>query len=385
MCGTTTARGRNGGTWWERRLKRSPRPRRANTLELRAKSRAERIALLFCVRPRFPGFAVPCSPIHGAIFLLPCSLITGEFLTMRKFQMACLCTFLFVVATAVRARSSQSPAANSAGCETVGFLAAHLGGAAEKFNIILPHDYAATGRRFPALYLLHGFSGHYSDWCRNTRIVDYAKPYEEIIVMPEGENSWYVNSATDPKMQWEDYIIEDLIPYVDAHYRTIASRQGRAIAGLSMGGYGAMFLGLKHHEMFAAVASLSGVVASANMARWDKPVTKNKQTIKENPGVQRTLLDDFGPVKNPARKDEDPFLLIRKLTPENCPQLYLAIGWGDSLLGENREFVALLAQLKMPYRYAEVPGKHEWRVWDEQVQRVLALQAPVIGAQLRRN
>src|SRR5487761_1799519 len=261
MCGTTTARGRNGGTWWERRLKRSPRPRRANTLELRAKSRAERIALLFCVRPRFPGFAVPCSPIHGAIFLLPCSLITGEFLTMRKFQMACLCTFLFVVATAVRARPPQTPAANYAGCEMAGFQAAHLDGTAVKFNIILPHDYAATGRRFPVLYLLHGFSGHYSDWCRNTRIVDYVKPYEEIIVMPEGENSWYVNNATNPKMQWEDYIIEDLIPYVDAHYRTITSRQGRAIAGLSMGGYGAMFLGLKYHEMFAAVASLSGVLA----------------------------------------------------------------------------------------------------------------------------
>ena len=137
--------------------------------------------------------------------------------------------------------------------------------------------------------------------------------------------------------------------------------------------------------MFAAVASLSGVVGSADMRRWDKPLTKNKQTIKENPGVRRTLLTDFGPVKNPARKDEDPFLLIRKLTPENCPQLYLAIGWGDSLLGENREFVALLAQLKMPYRYAEVPGKHEWRVWNEQIQRVLALQAPVIGAQRQRN
>ena len=299
--------------------------------------------------------------------------------------MACLCLFLFVCATAVRARATQTPAANSAGCETVGFQAAHLGGSAEKFNIILPHNYAATGRRFPALYLLHGFSGHYSDWCRNARIADYAKPYEEIIVMPEGENSWYVNSATDPKMQWEDYIIKDLIPYVDAHYRTIASRQGRAIAGLSMGGYGAMFLGLKHHEMFAAVASLSGVVASANLSRWDKLAQKAIAKDKSYAGIKKALSDDFGPRNNPARSGEDPFLLIRTLAPEDCPQLFLAIGWGDNLLGENREFVALLAQLKMPYRYAEVPGKHEWPVWDEEVQRVLALQAPVIGAQPQPN
>lgn len=304
---------------------------------------------------------------------------------MRKFRIGRICGLLFVCAVAAQARTLKTPAANSAGCETLEFQAAHLDGTAVKFSIILPGDYTGGDRRFPVLYLLHGYGGHYSDWCEKTHIVDYAKPYEEIIVMPEGENGWYVNNYTNPKMQWENYIIEDLIPYVDAHYRTVASRDGRAIAGLSMGGYGAMFLGLKHHEMFSAVASLSGVVGSADMKRWDKPLTKSKQTKNENPGVQRTILEDFGPVRNPARKDEDPFLLIRKLTRESCPQLYLAIGWGDSLLGENREFVALLAQLKMPYRYAEVPGKHEWRVWDEQVQRVLALQAPVIGAQTQRN
>lgn len=304
---------------------------------------------------------------------------------MRKFRTACLCVLPFLCATAAQVRTTQTPAANSAGCEAVGFQAAHLDDTAVKFNVILPHDYAASGRRFPVLYLLHGFSGHYSDWCRNTRIVDYAKPYEEIIVMPEGENSWYVNNATNPKMRWEDYFIEDLIPYVDAHYRTIASRQGRAIAGLSMGGYGAMFLGLKHHEMFAAVASLSGVVASADLARWDKAAKKGIDKEKNYAGIKRALSDDLGPRNNPARSSEDPFLLIRTLTPENCPQLYLAIGWGDSLLSENREFAGLLAQLKMPYRYAEVPGKHEWPVWDEQVQRVLALQAPVIGAQPQPN
>jgi len=312
--------------------------------------------------------------------LYECKMLV-KFLTMSGCRTACMCFFLLLCAKAAQPRTVQTAAANSAGCEAVQFQAEHLNGTEVKFNIIVPSDYTSSDKRFPVLYLLHGYTGHYSDWCEKTGIVDYAKSYEEIIVMPEGENGWYVNNYTNPKMQWEDYIIEDLIPYVDAHYRTIASRGGRAIAGLSMGGYGAMFLGLKHHEMFAAVASLSGVVASANMARWDKPVTKNKQTIKENPSVRKAISDDFGPARNPARKDEDPFLLIRKLAPENCPQLYLAIGWGDNLLSENREFVALLAKLKMPYRYAEVPGKHEWLVWNEEIQRVLALQAPVIGAQ----
>lgn len=281
-------------------------------------------------------------------------------------------------------RSLQTPTASAAGCTTADFHAAHLEGKDMHFNVLLPRDYSAdTSRRFPVLYLLHGFDGDYTDWCKQTKLIDYAKPYEEIIIMPDGDNSWYVNSYSDPKLQWENYIVDDLVSYVDSHFRTIASRQGRAIAGLSMGGYGALFLGLKHHDMFAAVASLSGVVAAANIRRWSGArVTKeiNRSHDKFLVDVRNTMRADFGPEDNPGRANEDPFLLIRKLAPADCPQLYLAIGWDDSLLYENREFVALLTTLKMPYRYAEVPGKHEWKVWDEQIQRVLALQAPVISA-----
>lgn len=305
---------------------------------------------------------------------------------MRQLRIVCLGMALLGVPGLARGKSATARAsvANSGGCTTVDFNAAHLEGKEMKFNVILPVDYAKDAeRRFPVLYLLHGFYGNYADWCTNTRLADYARPYEEIIIMPDGDNSWYVNSYSDPKQQWENYIIDDLIGYVDSHYRTSASLQGRAIAGLSMGGYGALFLGLKHHEMFRAVASLSGVVAAANLERWDVE-SQNQMNGSHSQFFQdvgKTLAADFGPADSPARKDEDPFLLIRTLPPENCPQLYLAIGWGDSLLAENREFVALLSELKMPYRYAEGPGKHEWKVWDEQIQRVLALEAPVIGAQ----
>lgn len=305
---------------------------------------------------------------------------------MGKRRILCLLAVFIAVPALAHANSGalQAPAESSGGCITADFHAAHLQDKDMKFNVLLPRDYAADSeRRFPVLYLLHGFSGDYTDWCKATKLIEYAKPYEEIIVMPDGDNSWYVNSYSDPKMQWENYIVADLVSYVDAHYRTIASRQGRAIAGLSMGGYGALFLGLKHHDMFAAVASLSGVVAAANLQRWDVQL-RNSNIHSHSQffiDVRKTMQADFGPANNPGRANEDPFLLIRKLTPADCPQLYLAIGWGDSLLAENREFVALLSALKMPYRYAEVPGKHGWRVWDEQIQRVLALQAPVIGAQ----
>jgi putative tributyrin esterase len=303
---------------------------------------------------------------------------------MRQLRVVCLVTVLIGICLAcAKFAVAQTPVAGSGGCITADFHAAHLEGKDMKFNVILPADYASDAeRRFPVLYLLHGFSGNYADWCKYSRVADYAKAYEEIIIMPEGDNSWYVNSYSDPKARWEDYIVDDLISHVDSRYRTIASRRGRAIAGLSMGGYGALFLGLKHHDTFAAVASLSGVAGAANLDRWDMQ-TQNQINSSHSQffeDIRRTQVADFGPENNPARRGEDPFLLIRALTPATCPQLYLAIGWGDSLLAENREFVALLSQLKMPYRYAEVPGQHEWKVWDEQIQRVLALEAPVIGA-----
>lgn len=257
---------------------------------------------------------------------------------------------------------------------TVSFEPAHLGGMQVSLNIILPQDYSTSTRRFPVLYLLHGYTGHYSDWVTKTGLTNYAKHYEEIIVMPEDENGWYVDNYANPKLGWQSYIIDDLIPYVDSHYRTVASRNGRAIAGLSMGGYGAMLLGLKYHQMFAAIASLSGVFASS------EPAFEEALNKPEGKAIHDVIAADFGPLTNPTRPENDPFLLVTKIPVDQLPQIYFSVGTSDTLLGMNREFARLLSDWKITYRYMEVPGKHEWPVWDRQIQRVLAVQAPVIGA-----
>ena len=254
--------------------------------------------------------------------------------------------------------------------QTVEIAAPHLGGMTVGFNIILPRDYATSTRRYPVLYLLHGFTDHYPAWVSYSRITDYARGYQEIIVMPEGDNGFYTNSHEDANLAWEDFIVLDLIPYVDGHYRTVALRQGRAIAGLSMGGYGAMKLGLKHPDMFAATASLSGALAAA----------RHREAHSDDPEFQKLVANVFGPPDNPARAAEDPFELVRKVPAEMRPQLYLSVGSEDSLLQENRDFVKLLSELKIPYQYREFPGKHEWPVWDREIQVVLLLQASVIGA-----
>lgn len=253
--------------------------------------------------------------------------------------------------------------------ETVEMAAPHLGGMKVGFNIILPRDYASSTRRYPVLYLLHGYTDHYPAWVSYSGITQYARGYPQIVVMPEGDNGFYTNSYADKHLAWEDFIILDLIPYVDSHYRTVASRQGRAIAGLSMGGYGAMKLGLKYPQMFSVAASLSGAFGAA---RWKRPI--------EDPVFQKLVESVYGPPGNPGRVTEDPFELIKKVPAELRLQIYISVGSGDFLLEENREFVKLLSELKVPYEYREFPGKHEWPVWDREIQVVLALQTPVIGA-----
>ena len=127
-----------------------------------------------------------------------------------------------------------------------------------RYRVLLPHGYRTGTKRFAVLYLLHGLYGDYTNWTSNTKLAQYAGPFPLLIVMPDAGDSWYINSATVPKDKFEDYIVEDLIPEIDSHFRTIPKRSGRAIAGLSMGGYGEVKVGLKHPLVVAFAGSGRG-------------------------------------------------------------------------------------------------------------------------------
>jgi putative tributyrin esterase len=142
--------------------------------------------------------------------------------------------------------------------ETIQFQS-KLVGATLPYAIILPTDYSrARATRYPVLYLLHGLTGHYSDWIRRTNVADYAAQYRLIVVMPEGNDGWYTDSAGVPNDKYESYILQELIPDVQHRFRTIEAGYARAIAGLSMGGYSSIKFGLKHPTTFAFAGSMSG-------------------------------------------------------------------------------------------------------------------------------
>jgi S-formylglutathione hydrolase FrmB len=253
--------------------------------------------------------------------------------------------------------------------ETVKFRAQHLGGREMPLSVILPAGYDASDMRYPVLYLLHGYTAHYSDWVTNTHIRQYARRYQEIVVMPEAGTSWYVNNYANPQLKWQDYFIYDVIPYIDQHYRTRANRRGRALAGTSMGGYGALLLGLKYNAMFAAAASLSGVVTTPEPSFVQYVTSKVDEQVIES---------DFGPFGSQARDENDLFKLARQVPPSEMPQLYLSIGTSDKYLGTNREFVKTLDRLGIAYRYRELPGEHDWRLWDPELEKVLAYRATAL-------
>lgn len=227
------------------------------------------------------------------------------------------------------------------------------------YRILLPASYPSGSQKYPVLYLLHGLYGDYKNWTDKTAITKYAAGANLIIVMPDGNDSWYNNWATDPKQKYEDYIIKDLLTEIAGHYRTIETRDSRWIAGLSMGGYGALKFALKYPQLFSVAASFSGAL--------DAPT--RLQT--EFPAFAAQLKLVFGSANSPTRADNNIYTLVKEAQPATIPYLYLTCGTADHFLAVNREFVADLPKRKFRYEYHETPGAHDWIFWDRSVQDFL--------------
>ena len=131
-----------------------------------------------------------------------------------------------------------------------------------KTCVITPKGYKKSNKKFPVVYLLHGYSGNYATWVTSFKeVANQADKYGFIIVGVDGNySSWYFDSPIDSTSKYETYIIDELVPFIDKKYKTIASPAGRAVSGLSMGGHGALYLSFKHQDVYGAAGSMSGGV-----------------------------------------------------------------------------------------------------------------------------
>jgi S-formylglutathione hydrolase FrmB len=231
-----------------------------------------------------------------------------------------------------------------------------------KYRVLLPADYGTSQRRYPVLYLLHGLGGTYKDWSTRTNLAEYTRTLPLIIVMPDGENSWYTNAENAPAERYEDYILVDLQADVAGKYRTINSRHGRTIAGLSMGGYGALKMALRRPAAFTVVGSFSGAFSATR-----------PELLKLIPSEEERLRRIYGDDDSAVRRQNDLPTLAGAAKPGSVPYIYIDCGIADGLVETNREVVAALHKSGVAYEYHEVAGAHNWEYWDRRIREFLPI------------
>src|SRR6185437_4780651 len=222
------------------------------------------------------------------------------------------------------------------------------------YRAILPVTIAAN-RKLPVVYLLHGGGGSFHDWSNYSDVAGYAER-GLVLVMPEGNSSYYTNSADRPQDRYEDYIVHDLIADVEQRLPAAAGREHRAIAGVSMGGFGAVVLALKHPDLFVFAGGLSSAL----------DVPSRPFSIKRI-GQYRQHSSIFGPWGSQNRRASDPFVLVRSVDPAQAPYLFLTCGDQEGLLPANHRFASMLQARHFRYEFHTVSGGHDWNQWNRHV------------------
>lgn len=293
-------------------------------------------------------------------------------------------------------------------------------GIAKQYVIHLPRSYYRdTTRRFPVVYYLHGLGGDEWNWVRLGRLPEVADSIatagrgEVIVVMPDGDDGWWTtwNTLGDqrrcladrtrieraasycvPWPHYDDYVARDLVSHVDARWRTMPERAHRGIAGLSMGGLGAVSLALAYPDVFAVAASHSGVLAPSLIGRDMTGARRFARSADEMrmrwPWLWPTLAPALG--RDPAAwRARDPATLLRRARRRAAsgsaalPALHVDVGTGDAFLEQNRAFREAMERESLApgaFVYREWPGAHDWPYWRAHVGESLAWIASRLGA-----
>ena len=220
-----------------------------------------------------------------------------------------------------------------------------------KAVVVKPQSYN-TQTAFPVLYLLHGYSDNYSGWVQKAPVInELADRYDMIILCPDGAfGSWYFDSPTDADFQYETFVAKELVEWVDKNYKTIPSREARAVTGLSMGGHGGLFLGFRHQDVFGACGSMSGGVDIRSFPNnWD---------IAKRIGAQREF---------PERWEQHTVMgLLHLLTPGST-KIIIDCGTDDFFYEVNEKLHRELLYRNIPHDYISRPGAHNWEYWSNAI------------------
>ncbi len=202
-------------------------------------------------------------------------------------------------------------------------------------------------QELPVVYLLHGYGGSHKTYTSEGYCIkDLSDKYQVMIVAPDGKNSWYWDSPKNPKQRYETFVSKELRESIDSQYRTIKSPKGRAIAGFSMGGHGALFLAIRHQDIFGAAASMSGGV--------DIRPFPNNWDMKQSLGERDENLEIW---------DRHTVINQLDLLKDSKLKIFIDCGSEDFFLEVNEKLHDELTRRKFPHYYMTRPGKHNHPYW----------------------
>jgi putative tributyrin esterase len=220
-------------------------------------------------------------------------------------------------------------------------------------NVLLPD---APGKPFKTLWLLHGLSDDHSAWMRKTAIERYARDHGLAVVMPNADRSWYTNTAYG--INYFNFVAKELPALCRSTFGGMSEqREDNIVAGLSMGGYGALKLALTYPAQYAACISLSGSLDVTRKGR------------KYDPAEWKSIFGKDAPAL--AGSEHDLFALAKAKGAHPLPAIYLWCGTQDSLIDINRAFDAHLTGCDIPHEFHFSEGDHSWKWWDLHIQNAL--------------
>lgn len=239
-------------------------------------------------------------------------------------------------------------------------------------NVILPVDkmvfpgmIVREDKPYKTLYLLHGVFGNYTDWISGTKIQRWAEENDLVVVMPSGDNMFYVDNP-GVNNYYGEFIGKELVEITRKMFPLSHKREDTYIAGLSMGGYGALRNGLKYHDTFGCIAGLSSalIIDGIENRTDDVPFFIESRSYAEG---------CFGDLTKVADSDMNPKWLAKKLVEDKAdiPKIYMACGESDSLLKANDDFKNYLDELGIDVTFEVGPGAHEWDFWNTYIKKVI--------------
>lgn len=212
-------------------------------------------------------------------------------------------------------------------------------------SVVLPDAYGA--RPLPVVYLLHGYGdNNLVGYLGRTNVRQLADQLNLIVVIPDGDTSWYFDSPVDPAYRYETFVSQELVAYVDKNYLTDARRERRAITGLSMGGHGALYLAIRHQSTFGAAGSMSGGVDFRPFPdKWDIKLRLGEQSKHKDNWEKNTVIAQL------------------PLLSDGALALIIDCGTEDFFFNVNLSLHNALTERGIHHEFTSRPGNHSWAYW----------------------